>query len=239
MDIRPKANRENLERFSKLGLEGNPFRAMNLAELAHLYIDHGDPDCPSIGELAQSTRTAIQILAPRGGGKSLLLAKVSEELRRLGKQAELLYCPPKKRIRFQAPEPPVKVLLIDEAQRLGRRARTHVCNWISESPRRLLATSHEDLGGWLGPELFTVRLPRADFDMVARFFRTRIEAAGGDSKRIRLQPAAAEWLAKRAAGNLRWVELICYEVLQELQPSQEVVIDITLLEEARPRALDN
>jgi len=213
-----------------MGLRGNPFRVLPPTELPQLYTPPLQGEGPRADEIAGSRSRFIQILGDRGFGKSTLLAAVRGRLEEAGEPCEHRYFPPTHDGGFVEPAAGASVLLVDEAQRLGRKARRAARVWAEGGDRRLIATTHEDLRRAFGDGVETLRLEKVDARMIERVFRRRLEHAGADGESIRLTPRAARWLERAGGGCLRRVEELCYEVFQRVEPSPRLVIDDKLLE---------
>ena len=207
-----------------MGLRGNPFRVAEPAELVRLYVGMSEDSEATADEIVQSASPLVQVIGPRGRGKTTLLLAVGDRLRRLGQPAHYVYFPPETRVRLVVPDPSTRVLLLDEAQRMTARAGRRARRWREQTGGRIIAATHEDLARFFGPEIWTVHLPPADAAVITEMFDVRIEWAGGDRRRIRLLPEAAAWLAEHTGGNLRQVEEICYEVFQRVEPAEAIVI---------------
>ena len=222
--------RGGLERFARMGLSGNPFRVVPPAEIPGLYAPPLDGQGPSAADIARSGARCVQILGREGFGKSILLATVGGLLEDEGLCCERRYLPPHHDGIFVEPRGGVDVLLLDEAQRLTRKARRAARLWYDDGgQRRLVMTTHEDLRRAFGRELESLEIPAADAAAIDRVFRRRIEFSGGDSESIRLSPRGARWLESECGGCLRRVEEFCYELFQAIEATREIVIDDGLL----------
>jgi hypothetical protein len=228
----PRADHLRLQRFERMGLTGNPFRVLAREALAEVYVAPEGSGARADAIVA-SAASVIQIIAPRGWGKSMLLAAVQAKLAAVPTQCHYLYCPPEEAVRFTPPGAKVEAVLLDEAQRLRPRCLRRARRWCERSGGRIIAATHDDLTAHFGSQTRTVRLPRADAAMIARLFARRVAAAGGDPTRIRLGEGAAGWLTRRAAGNLRWIEALCYEAFQSVEAAEGVTIDVPTLEQLR------
>lgn len=232
MEQPPQAQHRRLHHFARMGLTGNPFQILPRDALAQVYVAPEDL-CASANALVHSSAPVIQIIAQRGWGKSMVLAAVTAQLAAMHAPCNYLYCPPDGSARFTVPDDAVEVVLLDEAQRLRPRCLRRARDWQQRSGGRIIAATHEDLRSRFGPQTQTVTLPRADAVMIEKLFAKRVEAAGGDPALIRLTDPATSWLAEQADGNLRWVEMLCYEAFQSVEPAAALSIDVPLLEQLR------
>jgi hypothetical protein len=212
-----------------MGLSGNPFRVVPPDEIPELYAMPPDGQGPRADEIARSSVRCVQILGEAGFGKSTLLATICALLEDEGLLCERLYLPPDHDGVFVEPADGIDVYLIDEAQRLTKKARRAARLWLDDGARRLIVTTHEDLRRAFGDELESFEIPKADAAAIERVFRRRIEFSGGDPEAIRLTLRGARWLESESGGCLRVVENLCYELFQTLDAAQAIVIDDKLL----------
>jgi hypothetical protein len=214
-----------LRRFHDLGLKWNPYRVATADELRGFYV----PDASGAAiasEIARSAERFTQIIGEAGWGKSTLLAAVRNELSAAGVAFQHVYLGPQGPFLVDPPQPPVRHLLIDEAQRLSRRGRRIAGRWLqSEVDRRLIVTTHEDLRGSVAETPVTISLRTVDVASLPRLFRRRIEWAGGAPARFVLPPETAEWLIARSRGNLRFLEMVLYEFFQSIAPAERIVVE--------------
>jgi len=229
--VKPSESYRNaLERFSSMGLRGNPFRVLPVEQTAGFYapIDAGSRVTPET--IAESSSTFVQIVGQMGFGKSALLAAVQSHVEEAGSLCDRRYLAIDHDGTFEEPIEEVEVFFLDEAQRLHRKGRRAARLWRdAESGRRLIVTTHEDLRKSMGDDALTVELPRADAKLIEEVFRRRIAFSGGDPDAITLTPQAARWLATRSKGALRWVEKVLYEVFQGVEVAKKIEIDEKLL----------
>ena len=208
--------REQLERFQAMGLDGNPFRVQSTQELAHRFVDAGPQRSWSAADVVASPTGFVQIVGERGFGKSITLAAIEDGLVASKKRCRRTYLGVGHDGSFVEPAEDEEVCLIDEAQRLDREGRKAARRWLAGGDRRLIVTTHEDLARAFGKDVETRRVEPADAHLIAAMFQRRIETCGGDPERFRLAPAAAKWLATRSGGCMRDVVSLCFKVFETL-----------------------
>ncbi len=214
----------NLERFRAMGLDGNPFRDLRAAAAVRAFVASAPGAGPSVAAVADSSARFVQVIGAPGRGKSLFLAAVVRELEGRGLACLKRFLPPNG-ASFEEPGDGIDVCVLDEAQRLDRRGRRALREWVDAGDRRMIVATHEDLSRSLGSDLETWQLAPVDGPQVEAVFRRRIELAGGDTERFRLQSRTARRLAAESDGSLRQVVELLYRVFESLDASREVTID--------------
>lgn len=207
---------DQLRRFERLGLRGNPFRIPMPSERRDVYV----PDL--YGTLALATQVAsageavTQIVARAGHGKSTFLAAVAEALNEADTPVELIYLEPSLRTRVPVPQPDLAVLILDEAERLTTGNLRRLVQW-TEGGGRLIISSHQDLSDRLpGIEARTIQLDGISRAGLLRLFLARLQWAGSDEENFQLTKDAADWLIEVSQGNLRVIEAVLYESFQAI-----------------------
>ena len=207
---------DQLRRFERLGLRGNPFRIPIPSERRDVYV----PDLYGALELAtqvaSSGEAVTQIIARAGHGKSTFLAAVAEALDETDTSFESIYLEPSLRTRVPVPQPDLRVLILDEAERLTTRNLRRLVHW-TRSGGRLIVSSHQDLSCRLpGIEARTIQLEGISRAALLRLFLARLQWAGSGEKNFQLTEDAADWLIEVSQGNLRVIEAVLYESFQAI-----------------------
>lgn len=222
------ARHAQLHRFEQLGLRWNPFRVVRPDERADVFLPDLYRSTDSAEVIAKSRAPFTQIIADSGHGKSTLLAAVTDTLDDFDVAYEKYYLPPALFARVATPTGNVRVLVIDEVERLTHWNRYRLLRWTARG-NRLIVSTHCDLSQTFAGSAVTVRIPEITDDGLQRYFQRRISWAGGDAERFRLTTAATAWLLRVTSGNLRVVEAVLYEVLQSAVPGEQLVIDVDQL----------
>jgi Cdc6-like AAA superfamily ATPase len=223
MDFHLQSRLEQLTRFERIGLKWNPFRTVAAHEKADIYL----PDLYQTVELArrvaESREPFIQVIADAGHGKSTVLAAVGDTLAKNVIASESKYLQPSLLTRAQIPDREVRVLILDEAERLTRRNLRNLIRW-TERGGRLIVSSHRDLYGRAygrsasrnsaRRDAATIRLPNVTATGLQEFFRARVRWAASSEHFSELTTDGASWLLDASHGNLRIVEAILYEIFQ-------------------------
>jgi len=195
-------------------MSGNPFRVLPRSELGGIYVPPNSGQVATAAGVLNSTATVVEVLAPRGFGKSTLLAAVADRLDRRQTACLYHYLP------FGQPNrlPPLygfQVLLLDEAQRLSWWNRCRLSGWLRAAPRRLITGTHRPrpLRSYSHQ---CIALPPLTGAHLRAVFARRIAASGGDPQQIGLDANAATLLAGDCS-DLRQAESVLYEVFQTLE----------------------
>ena len=222
----PATSPFRLRRFLDLGLRWNPFRIADADECLGFYVP--DPRLPfaRAAEIARSPERFTQIIGDAGWGKSTLLNAVKRELSTAGIDYQHDYLSPQGPFVVEDPQPSIRHLLIDEAQRLSRRGRRSVGRWLQRgNDRRVIVTTHENLHKAFPERPLTIELPAVHAERLLELFERRIQWAGGDPSLFEFCGKTADWLIARCRGNLRSMELVLYEFFQHAEPAERIVID--------------
>ncbi len=234
MESLKREHERRLGRFRRLGLKCNPFRVIDVSDWPPLWLPRSGIDPAT---MLAACQPAVQIIGPRGWGKSMTLRAIEHEAGRQRMTAAYVYCPAERRARLTLPSSSEALLLLDEADRLGPVGWWRIRRWLNRPGRKLLAGTHEDIEPRLCLPVATFRLPPCDVTTLYAFIAKRIAWADGDPRRFTFRPAAIKRLAELARGSLRHVELICYELFQDIQPNEtgKIVIDVEQIEQANRR----
>ncbi|MBC8291223.1 MAG: hypothetical protein H8E37_12995 [Planctomycetes bacterium] len=205
---------DQLRRFERLGLKWNPFRVVTPAELCDVYVPDLYETLELAAQVAASGAAITQIIAPAGHGKSTFLSAVAEALDEASIPFESIYLQPSLRTRVPVPQTSLRVLILDEAERLTSRNLRRLAHWTATGPR-LVVSSHRDLSASLpGAEARTIRLPGVSRAGLLRLFLARLRWASSDEKKFELTGDAADWLIEVSRGNLRVIQAVLYESFQ-------------------------
>lgn len=190
--------------WAKSNLHRNPFGELTRDERAELAV----VDVETIADKVSQNRTAVQFIGRCGRGKTTRMLKLTSRF----PDSSYTYLPE------DEPCPPIpsgRPVLIDEAQRLPRRAQDEV---FSTGLPLILAT-HRDLTGRLrrfGYMVHTQRIGRDNTpELLCQVLNRRIEAARyqtGSLPVISLDYARR--LTRRYGTNIREIENHLYELLQ-------------------------
>lgn len=167
-------------------------------------------------QVATSGEAVTQIVAKAGHGKSTFLAAVAEALNEADASVESIYLEPSLRTRVPVPQANLRVLILDEAERLTRRNLRRIVQW-TRGGGRLIVSSHQDLSRRLsGTAVRTIQLSGISRAALLRLFLARLHWAGSDEKNFQLTEDAADWLIEVSQGNLRVIEAVLYESFQTI-----------------------
>jgi hypothetical protein len=208
--------------FQRLGLSGNPFRALTNEEWAAAAVVAPE-------HLATLTQPGAhtQVLAPAGHGKTTLLLAAHAHLAAHGARAAYEYLPEGARA-FHTPLAGLDVLVLDEAQRLAPPEWTRLLAAARAEGLRLVLSSHQDLAprfARAGLPLTTLALGPASLEQLRAIVARRLAlAALGAGPAAWLGPAALGYLHARCGGNLRRAEHWLYEVFQTF-PEGEITAE--------------
>lgn len=197
--------------FEHLNLRRNPFGELDLAERATLAVVDVDR---YVGRLNRPGY-AVQFTGDKGRGKTTHLLALRERF----PQSAYVHVEEDERPRIPQGRP----LLIDEAQRVGRRQRRRVF-------RRgvpLVLGTHEDLRLELlraGYEVDSVDLgDTLDTRRLLELLNRRIDRSRRSAGPVpRITPRTAEAMIVRFGDNVRAIEWHLYEVFQHLTRIQDV-----------------
>ncbi len=196
--------------FHSLGYTRNPFGALSDQEWVAAAVL---PDA-IIGVLEGSAN--IQLLGPKGAGKSTILRKATAVLQAAGQVAAYEYIPEGQR-QFTTPLATLNVFCLDEAQRLGLQEKRRLLRW-SHGKGRLIVGTHRKVGTvWPDRSLFTIYLPdliTADLWQAALTQRLAVFAIP-DRPRLTFAPDSFEYLHQVFGADMREGEYFLYEVWQQ------------------------
>ena len=186
-------------RWRRLNLTANPMSALGLADRTRVAVV--DPD-PMLAALRR-VRGAVEIIGPRGRGKTTLALTLADRLRRDGTDIAYHYCPP------DGPVPPIvdaDWIVVDEIERLPRSVRRE----LFAGDRRLIWTTHHSFrraASRHGRKVTRHRLPKyAEPARWAEIVRRRIEHhRWGDGPLPRTKSAELIRLSNEARGDVRAV----------------------------------
>ncbi len=198
--------------FHALGYTRNPFGALSDAEWVAAAI------LPEVIERALSGGAHLQILGPKGAGKSTTLRKITAVLQENGEQAAYEYIPEGQR-HFATPVGELSVFCLDEAQRLRWRELRRLLRWGRSQGRLILGTHHKVSWPWSGgrPSFTTFNLP----DLItavhwqAAITRRLAVFALPDQSHLTLSAQAIGFLHQIFGANMREGEYFLYEVWQQ------------------------
>ncbi len=204
--------------FQRLGLERNPFCALDEAEWSYQAWLH-----PQLEKYLKNLKSIIQILGDAGTGKTSALLALKRELEQRGRKVSYIYLPPDQRPpRFSIEEN--TVLLVDEIERLPTRKRQALIrSALSDNATglRLAFSSHLnlqlELPGLAPDQLPTLPLPSITSTQLETLLNDRIRAVSrSETLPVWVTHSAAEELLKRYLGDLRSVERVLYDLFQVL-----------------------
>lgn len=221
----PTLNRDRrLRHFERLGLRWNPFRIPRPEERSLAYLPDLYDATATAADIANSDASVTQIIADSGHGKSTLLAAVLEELDQADVKYKFHYLQPTLFARVAVPASEIRVLVVDEFERLTRWNRRRLVRWTQRG-HRLIVSTHRDLRRSMNSPVATVRLSTITVDGLQRYFTMRVEWASGDIGQFELTDDAIHWLLQKTGGNLRVVDAVLYESFQTATPHERLVID--------------
>ncbi len=200
--------------FQALGFQCNPFRALTDEEWAQVALVPAEA-------LAAAQTGHLQIIGPRGYGKTTLLLGLGAHFRRASQAVTYEYLA-EGQTRFSATLAGLDIFLLDEAQRLATRERRRLLDTLSQPgiSLHLLAGTHQDLGPLFAVRrlpLATCRLEEASATHLRAVLERRLAffaLPGGAG--VSLGPEAITYLHATYAGDLRAMELLLYEAFQQL-----------------------
>lgn len=199
-------------RFQRLGLQRNPFGSLTQAEEDALLVP-----TPDIYIWANASES-LQLMGERGRGKTSLLRATLHQIVQQG-QDFAYESLPEGHNRITTSLNYLDGFALDEAQRLSWWHK-HRLFWQMRG-RRLLITTHDDLGGWFrlyGLPYRTVQVaqfmtpPRVANILIRRIDFFALE--GGPH--ISLSNGALAWLWDRYGDDIRSTEQALYKVFQQV-----------------------
>jgi len=197
--------------FSHLNLRRNPFGELELSRWAKLAVVDVDRFLPRLTEPG----FAVQFMGDKGRGKTTHLLAILRHFPR----GRYVHVGENERPRIPRGHP----LLVDEIQRLPRRARRRVFR----RPVSLAVATHEDVSGELtaaGFEVETVEVGGGlDANRLAEILNRRIEAARrGPGRLPRVTPPTARAMIDRFGDDVRAIQWHVYDLFQSLPGIQDV-----------------
>ena len=209
--------------FHALGFRCNPFRALTdeeWGEIALLPPEVADA-LPAGGHL--------QIVGETGSGKTSALLALWKHFREEGRSVVYEYLPAGTTT-FRADLRSPDVLLLDEAQRLNRRARRRLAA-AAKGAARLILSSHEDLSPLFersGVALTTVRLTAPSSARLRHMLHRRLAYFALPAGRFPpFSDDALDALRRACGGNLRAMERCLYEAFQAWAAAGSVPVPVT------------
>jgi len=207
---------DQLHRFERLGLNWNPFRTVATSEKPDVYIPDLYRTTALARDVALTDSPFTQVIGRAGHGKSTFLTAVADALDKAGVPGESHYLQPLLWTRVAVPGPDVRVLILDEAERLSWWNLSSLLRWTRRGGR-LIVSSHRDLSGRFSHSALrpvTITFPVVTVEGLQEFFLTRLRWAGHVDGRFDLTTDGADWLLAVSEGNLRVVEAVLYEIFQ-------------------------
>lgn len=194
--------------FHALGYSRNPFGALSDAEWEAVAI------LPAAVQTALESGLPLQLLGPKGAGKSTTLRKMAALLRDGGTRVAYEYIPEGQN-RFYTPLAGLQAFCLDEVQRLRWTERQR----LRRSGVRLLLGAHRPLT-WRGegkrPYFLTINLPElitpAHWQAIIARRLTHFALPG--QPHLTLTAEAIDLLAQTFGADLREGEYFLYEVWQ-------------------------
>ncbi|GAB4265153.1 MAG: hypothetical protein Kow0080_05040 [Candidatus Promineifilaceae bacterium] len=216
--------------FHQLGLRANPFGALVVAEWADVAV------LPPVLHSALAQGFAhLQLLGPKGVGKTTTLHKLMALWLENGRSATYEYIPEGQTV-YYGTLAGVDAYFLDEMQRLRWRERRRLLKEAAQSGCQLVCASHVDLARWFGRfglSVITVRLETAvTRDLYAAVLAKRLAAfslpgettAGGTA--VTFAPSAINWLHATFGTDLREAEYFLYDFFQTLSTPQAITDSI-------------
>lgn len=204
--------------FHALGYRRNPFGSLTEAEWTAVGV------LPPPIVAALETERHLQLLGPKGSGKTSALLTGAVRLREEGKTVAFAHLAQGER-RYQIDLDGADVFCLDEAQRLAWWARLWLLGRVrwGKRPLRLIISSHRDLS----PAFHRWGLPLASFSLPALVDAAHWQAV--IKRRLHYfsrpqfgktpvtpTPDAINWLYEQFGADLRAGEWFLYEVWQQL-----------------------
>ncbi len=226
--------------FPHIGYSRNPFGALTDEEWTAIAVLP-----PAIEHVLADGFEHLQLLGPMGIGKSTTLLALQTEFQRGGAEAQRKksaesaesadnkiiyeYLPEGQRY-FVTETKGLDVFLLDEAQRLNWWQRRKLAKVVSNSPLRLIISSHEDLTPLFakkGLNLTSVDLSgEIDVGWITAVIHKRLSYfALPNQPHATLTPAAITYLVETFGQNLRQMEYFLYEVWQQLESTHPIDSD--------------
>lgn len=212
--------------FHDLGFCCNPFRALTREEWSQIAVVP-----KAIEEALEGDFSHLQIIGDQGSGKTSALLALKKRFEDQGHRVQYCYLPPERK-RATRKWREVKILLIDEMQRLSQNQRLRVVNKIASSHEngpRLIFSSHEDLGPVferLHRPLQTIELRHHEAAFVRKIIERRLQFfSEGDRSKASLTDEAYALLSEIFANDLRSLEDILYEIFQQQQFESEITVE--------------
>jgi len=198
--------------FHALGFRCNPFRALTDEEWGAIVLLPA-----AVTDALSAGGRHLQIVGEAGCGKTSTLLALWKQFQDGGQRAAYEYLPAGTTV-FRTDLRPLEVFLLDEAQRLNRRARRRLAAAAAEDSARIIVSSHRDLSPLFeraGASLTTVRL---DFPSPARLRQMLHRRLAYFALHPDAPPSfrddALDALRRASGGNLRAVERCLYEAFQ-------------------------
>jgi hypothetical protein len=210
--------------FERLGLRGNPFRALTEDEWAALaWLP------PALQAALDEPLPILQVRGESGRGKSSALLALKRELLARGRDPHYLYLPPGTH-RLKRSQLSGDPMLLDEIERLPVRVRRRLFRTSlqsMESPPRLIFSSHDDLTREVEriqpASVASVTVPAVTSEQLMQLLHRRIRAASPSADLpVWFAADAVSLLMDLYGDDLRTIERMAYEVFQRLEEAGEI-----------------
>lgn len=209
--------------FNALGLERNPFGALTDEEWVTAAVLP-----PSVEAARAAGFEHMQVIGQRGRGKSTILRALVAFFEEQGERVAYERLP-QGQARFYTDLHTLDRFALDEAQRLGWRARRDLQQAARGGLRLILGshTSHHWSFARQRLPLLTIRLHDdcSPAHLAAVLDRRLALCARDGGPLVSVTPDAIEWLWQRFGSDLRGVEFFLYEVFQALDSPGPLTAD--------------
>ncbi len=207
--------------FHALGYSRNPFGALSDEEWEAVAV------LPEAVQAAVKSGRHLQILGPKGAGKSTTLRKITAILQDAGQQVAYEYIPEGQH-HFTTPLDGLTVFCLDEAQRLRWREMRRLLHWGISQGRLILGT-HRKVGRFWGkrPSFATIYLPEliTSAHWQAALAQRLAVFALPDRPRLTLTPEAVDFLVQTFGADMREGEYFLYEVWQHQKAARSLAAE--------------
>ncbi|XWX04023.1 hypothetical protein VZO05_00445 [Aggregatilineales bacterium SYSU G02658] len=200
--------------FKELGLRGNPFQVLSPDELLSIVVLP-----PRIQALLAQGFTHLELIAPKGSGKTTNLLGLCQHFSRMGARVEYERLPMGAH-RIQTHPIKVDIFAIDETQRLFPHERVKLL-WLARRVRLLIGThfTHRVEFALAGLPLVSLRVDHlTNREHLRQCVERRIRyfALDPDAPPITLSEDAIDWLWQQHGPDLRAVDQTLFAVFQRL-----------------------
>ncbi len=212
--------------FHQLGLRANPFGALVAEEWADVAVLP-----PVLQSVLARGFDHLQLLGPKGVGKTTTLHKLMALWLDNGRSAAYEYIPEGQTVYFGSLAG-LDAYFLDEMQRLRWLERRRLLREVAQSGCQLVCASHVDLTRWFegfGLAVTTVWLETAvTRDLYAAVLTSRLAAfalpegvVAGETA-VSFAPSAINWLHTTFGADLRQAEYFLYDFFQTLNAPQAI-----------------